>query len=30
MKQWVVFLGGVVTGAILTFVVLSIIANAQN
>lgn len=30
MKQWVVFLGGVVTGAILTFVVLSIIANAQS
>lgn len=30
MKQWVVFLGGAVTGAILTFVVLSIIANAQN
>ena len=30
MKQWVVFLGGVVTGAILTFIVLAIIANAQN
>lgn len=30
MKQWVVFLGGVVTGAILTFIVLAIIGNAQN
>lgn len=30
MKQWVVFLGGVVTGIILTILVLAIIGNAQN